>query len=102
LVDTFSMKRGTSVMQSKLTLAYLAVTFIGIILVVLAALIPKWYVSNQQNILMAENINSAIDRGIDPMAVRCAYASSGDQICLAYSITHKPIEAPLAPAQAKR
>lgn len=51
---------------------------------------------------MSKNIDNAIDKGIDPIAVRCAYAKPGDQICLAYSMTHKPIEAPVAPSQGKR
>jgi hypothetical protein len=96
-VDTFSTKKGT-VMASNTVLAYLIATFIGVFFLIFALLTPTIH----GKILMAENITNAIDKGIDPMAVRCAYASSGDQICLAYSITHKPIEAPLAPNQGKR
>lgn len=47
--------------------------------------------------LMSKNIENAIGKGIDPIAVRCAYASSADNVCLAYSITHKTIDAPVAP-----
>jgi hypothetical protein len=85
-------------MASNTVLAYLIATFIGLFFLILALLTPTIH----SNILMAQNITNAIDKGIDPMAVRCAYASSGDQICLAYSITHKSIEAPPAPNQGKR
>jgi hypothetical protein len=33
------------------------------------------------------NIESAIVKGIDPVAVRCAYSSSTDVICVAYAAT---------------
>lgn len=35
--------------------------------------------------LMADNINSAIEKGVDPMSVRCSYASSQDLICVAFA-----------------
>lgn len=85
-------------MVSNTFLAYIIATFVGIFFLILAALTPTIHSKS----LMAKNITNAIDKGIDPMAVRCAYALPGDQICLAYSITHKTIEAPLAPNQGKR
>jgi thiazole synthase ThiGH ThiG subunit len=50
---------------------------------------------------MANNIDNAIEKGIDPITVRCAYAEATDNVCLAYAITHKPLEAPEAPAKKK-
>lgn len=53
--------------------------------------------------LMHTNIESAINKGIDPIAVRCSYASPTDNVCLAYAITHKTVDAPEAPPiQTKR
>lgn len=53
--------------------------------------------------LMHTNIESAISKGIDPIAVRCSYASPTDNVCLAYAITHKTVDAPEAPPiQTKR
>lgn len=49
--------------------------------------------------IMAKNIDNAINKGIDPITVRCAYAPATDNVCLAYAITHKPLEAPEAPAK---
>jgi len=52
--------------------------------------------------LMHTNIESAISKGIDPIAVRCSYASATDNVCLAYAITHSTIDAPDAPPIQKR
>ena len=38
-----------------------------------------------ESILMAENINTAIEKGIDPLSVRCSYADSDDIICITFT-----------------
>lgn len=48
-----------------------------------------WFLSNDRQ-LMASNIDNAITKGIDPMMVRCAYASSTDNICVAYAVSPHP------------
>jgi len=35
------------------------------------------------------NVESAIVKGIDPVAVRCAYASQSDVVCVAYASSHQ-------------
>ena len=47
---------------------------------------------NQLN-AMKSNIESAIVKGIDPVAVRCAYASERDVICVAYAANNSPLPA---------
>lgn len=47
--------------------------------------------------LMHVNVESAIAKGIDPIAVRCSYASPTDNVCIAFAITHKTVDAPDAP-----
>lgn len=37
------------------------------------------------------NVESAIVKGIDPVAVRCAYASERDVVCVAYAASHNPV-----------
>ncbi len=44
--------------------------------------------------LMAANIEAAIAKSIDPLAVRCSYANGDDNICVAYAISNKSIDAP--------
>ena len=46
------------------------------------------YKSTFEITAMQGNISSAIEKGIDPVAVRCAYASQNDNVCVAYAITH--------------
>ena len=37
------------------------------------------------------NVESAIVKGIDPVAVRCAYATTSDLVCVAYSASHQQV-----------
>ena len=43
-----------------------------------------WYGMHERT-LMAENINAAIAKGIDPLSVRCSYVQSHDLICVAFA-----------------
>lgn len=61
-----------------------------------------YMISIAEKTLMSKNIESAIGKGIDPIAVRCAYASGTDNVCLAYSITHNTVDAPSAPPLARK
>lgn len=36
-----------------------------------------------------KNVESAIVKGIDPIAVRCAYANERDNVCVAYAASHQ-------------
>lgn len=56
-------------------------------LVVLSAIAGFGYYSVNDRKLMAENINNAIAKGVDPLSVRCSYSKSDDIICVAYSTT---------------
>lgn len=38
---------------------------------------------------MEHNIDTAVSKGIDPLAVRCAYGNTHDNICIAYAVTVK-------------
>ena len=44
--------------------------------------------------LMAANVDSAISKGIDPLSVRCSYASSSDIICIAFASSMQSHNAP--------
>lgn len=46
----------------------------------------SWYNIHDRS-LMAENINKAIEKGIDPLSVRCSYVKSSDHdiICIAFA-----------------
>ncbi len=38
---------------------------------------------------MAKNIDSAIQKGIDPISVKCAYETNTNAVCIAYSMGKK-------------
>jgi hypothetical protein len=38
---------------------------------------------------MAKNIESAIQKGIDPITVKCAYETNTNAVCIAYSMGKK-------------
>jgi len=42
-------------------------------------------------VLMAHNVDNAIAKGIDPMSVRCSYASERDMICMAFAASNREI-----------
>jgi hypothetical protein len=39
--------------------------------------------------VIKSNVESAISKGIDPIAVRCAYANERDVVCVAYGSNKK-------------
>jgi hypothetical protein len=60
-------------------LATIAITLIGCLT----------YYNYQRDQAMKSNIESAIVKGIDPIAIRCAYVSNLDNICMVYAAVKK-------------
>jgi Cu/Ag efflux pump CusA len=60
---------------------------IGFTLIVMTALVCFTFYNYHQTNAIKSNIESAIVKGIDPVAVKCAY-SSGDVMCVAYAVAH--------------
>jgi len=54
-----------------------------IVLLSIVGGIAHYYTQDRQ--LMSKNIQDAITKGIDPMSVRCSYASETDTVCVAYA-----------------
>jgi hypothetical protein len=62
-----------------------AMIFVCISIVLLSVIYAIMnYNINEKN-LMAQNIDNAISKGVDPLSVRCSYASYNDTICVAYA-----------------
>lgn len=60
----------------------------GTIIAVVAALgISVFHINDR--LLMAKNIDNAINKGIDPIAVRCAYVQENDVVCVAFAANNK-------------
>jgi hypothetical protein len=47
------------------------------------------YYKHAEMLAIKSNVESAIVKGIDPVAVRCAYASERDVVCVAYAAAHQ-------------
>jgi hypothetical protein len=59
----------------------------ALIVVSVVASITIYNLNDRNN--MAKNIDVAIQRGIDPISVKCAYESSATGTCIAYSLSQK-------------
>ena len=67
----------------------MALIVIGAIVI---ALIVGHYITtalSKRDDLMSKNIETAIAKGVDPLAVRCSYAAPHDQICIMYAASLK-------------
>ena len=47
------------------------------------------YYNVQRDMSMKSNIESAIVKGIDPIAVKCAYGHGSDPVCVVYAANRK-------------
>jgi hypothetical protein len=72
-LDKFDLKKGDNTVALCIT---------SVILTALIAI--GWYNIHDRS-LMAENINRAVEKGIDPLSVRCSYVQSQDIICIAFA-----------------
>jgi hypothetical protein len=56
-------------------------------IVVLSAIFGCTHYYTNQSKIMADTIAAASAKGVDPLAVRCSFASNQDTICLVYAST---------------
>lgn len=62
---------------------------VSITLMVISLILSLSYYNLKQDELMSKNIETAVDKGIDPLAVRCSYSSREDTICIVYAASGK-------------
>ena len=60
---------------------------ISVLIGVVTLILSVTYYNYHQLEAMKSNIESAIVKGIDPIAVKCAYSHS-DNMCVAYAVSH--------------
>jgi hypothetical protein len=53
------------------------------------------YYHISQGEMMSRNIENGIVKGVDPVAVRCAYSRENDNICVAYAVSKDHNNSPL-------
>jgi len=82
LIMVFSKLKGIIMNDRVFTISVLIaiVTLIGSIT----------YYKHSEMMAIKSNVESAIVKGIDPVAVRCAYANERDVVCVAYAASHQP------------
>lgn len=65
------------------------VLIISVAIVLVSGIASLGYYNVVQNNNMARNLDNIAGKGIDPVAVRCAYAGSSDTICTVYAASGK-------------
>ena len=73
-----------------------SVFIISIVIAIITMILSVTYYNYNELKSVEKNVESAIVKGIDPIAVRCAYAKGSDVVCVAYASTH-----PTTPPPAK-
>ena len=63
---------------------------VSIALVILTMIASTTFYHYSELKSLERNVESAIVKGIDPVAVRCAYAKQTDTICIAYGTASRP------------
>ena len=61
------------------------VTVIALTVVIISAFVSYNTLEDKRLASLEKSIETASSRGINPVAVRCAYASSDDNICIVYA-----------------
>ena len=62
-----------------------AIFFVCLTIVLLSIVGGIAYYYAHDRLLMSKNVSEAIEKGIDPLSVRCSYASQSDTVCVAYA-----------------
>ena len=63
---------------------------VSIALVILTMIASATFYHYSELKSLERNVESAIVKGIDPVAVRCAYVKQTDTICIAYGTASRP------------
>ena len=68
-------------LRSNITQLIIASTIVAVSAIVSLAI----YHYNERE-LLSKNIEAAMQKGVDPLSIRCSYASHVDAVCVAYTI----------------
>lgn len=68
---------------------------VGVTLVLLALIGSLMHYNIEERKLMASNIDSAVEKGVDPLSVRCSYAKSDDIVCVTFASNSHRINNPV-------
>jgi hydrogenase maturation factor len=59
---------------------------LAVTLVMICGILSTVIYKYQEKTLLTKNIELAVGKGVDPVAIRCAFAGSSDAICIAYAM----------------
>lgn len=68
---------------------------VGATLVTLALIWSVAHYNIEERKLMASNIEAAVQKGVDPLSVRCSYAKSDDIVCVTFASNSQRINNPI-------
>lgn len=72
-----------------------AIAIICLTIVTLGSIISLSIYQINDRVLMSKNIESAIQKGVDPLTVRCSYSKGDDPICISFTISkHDSVSTP--------
>ena len=66
-----------------------SITTVSVTLVLLSIVAAICIYGLNDRKLMASNIENAVAKGVDPIAVRCSYAKRDDIVCIAHAANRK-------------
>lgn len=67
-------------------------TIVSIAIVAITYIISAGIVEHKKVLAMSQAVTEAADKGINPIAVRCAFAKSEDNICIVYAAKNPTIQ----------
>jgi len=77
-------------MENQNSYMKVVVTSLACITIVIVSVIISSYLSNiNDRNNMSKNMDTAIQKGIDPISIKCAYATQTDNLCMVYALKAK-------------
>jgi hypothetical protein len=67
-------------------------TIISIAVVAITFIVSSGIVEHKKVLAMSQAVSEASNKGINPIAVRCAFAKSEDNICIVYAAKNPTIQ----------
>lgn len=58
-----------------------------IVIIALVSILTIGINQHSQDLSKSKDIQTAVEKGVNPIAIRCAYAPEHDRICLVYAAT---------------
>ena len=67
-------------------------SIIAVTLVLITYIVSSGIVEHKKVLAMSQAVTEASNKGINPIAVRCAFAKSEDNICIVYAAKNPTIQ----------